>query len=89
MVKRSIWDWLAWIALGSLVVWLVLRGIGIINTPFLLEYYPYFVITYFFGYQIGKLNHIIYEVDGLKKFRNETIKKIHKIELNCIRNHGK
>ncbi len=89
MVKRNFWDWLAYAALASIVVWLILKMVGIINTPVLLEYYPYFAACYFFGWQVSRLNHVSYEVDGLKKFKDETIKKIHGIELNCVKKHGK
>jgi len=74
---------------GIIYPWLIFKMLGMINTPVLLEYYPYFAACYFFGWQMNKLNHVAYEVNGLKKFRNETIKKIHEIELNCIRKHGK
>ena len=88
MVKRSFWDWLAYVALASIVVWLILKMLGIINTPVLLAYYPYFAACYFFGWQMNKLNVIGKEVNGLKKFRDETIREIHGIKLNCAKKHG-
>lgn len=88
-MKRSFWDILAWVALGYILVWAVLKISGVMNTPLLLEYSPIFAACYFFGVQMSKLNHVAYEVNGLKKFRDETIKKIHELELNCARNHGK
>ncbi|GEM_PF-4831078 len=88
MVKRSVWDWLAWVALVSIVVWAILKVIGIINTPVLLEYYPIFAACYVFGWQMNKLDGVSRDVKDLKKFRGETIKKIHGIELNCVKNHG-
>lgn len=89
MVKRSFWDWLAWVALGYILVWTILKMTGVINIPEWLLYSPAIAAIYFFATQMTKLNQIAYEVEGLKKFRNETVKKIHEIELNCMKNHGK
>ena len=83
----SVWDVLAWVALASIVVWGILKVTGLINTPLLLEYYPLFAVSYVFGWQMNKLNDVSKEVEGLKNFRNETIKQINEIKLNCARNH--
>lgn len=90
MVKKSInlWDILAWVALGFILVWLILKTFGIINTPLWLTYAPLYAATYVAGWQVNKLNNIGKEAEGLKRFRNETIQKIHNIELNCARKHG-
>ena len=83
----SIWDVLAWVALGSIVVWVLLKIFGIINTPLFLEYYPILAASYVFGWQMHKLETVAREVDGLKQFRSETIHQIHDIKLNCAKNH--
>ncbi|MFH0808668.1 MAG: hypothetical protein V1888_03595 [archaeon] len=88
MVKRSVWDWLAWIAIISIAVWALLKGFGVFNTPVLLEVYPYLAVSYVFGWQANKLSSVCYEVKDLKKFRNDTIKQINEIKLNCVKNHG-
>ena len=85
--KRSIWDILAWVALVSIVVWTILKITGVINTPLLIQYYPILAASYAFGWQMNKLNSIGKEVEGLKKFREETVKEINGIKLNCARNH--
>jgi hypothetical protein len=87
MVIKNFWDWLAYVALASVVVWLILKGLGVFNTPFLLEYYPYFVVTYYLGWQTHKLSEIGKEVGGLKKFQNQTINQINDLKINCTRNH--
>lgn len=91
MSKRgvSIWDLLAWIALGSIVVWALLKIFGVINTPSFIEYYPILAASYVFGWQMHKLENVAREVEGLKKFSGETIKEIHNIKTNCLVNHGK
>jgi hypothetical protein len=81
MKKRfSVWDILAWIALASIIIWGILKVTGIINTPLLIEYYPLFAVSYVFGWQMNKLNNVAKEVEGLKSFKNETIKQIHEIK---------
>jgi hypothetical protein len=81
----SVWDILAWFALASIIIWGILKVTGIINTPLLIEYYPLFAISYVFGWQMNKLNNVAKEVEGLKSFKNETIKQIHEIKENCAR----
>jgi len=88
MVKRNFWDILAWVALGFILVWLILKTLGIINTPLWLTYAPLYAATYVAGWQVNKLNTIGKDVEELKKFRHETIREIHNIKLNCVRKHG-
>ena len=85
----NFWDILAWIVLAGILLWLILKGFGVINTPALIELAPYFGAVYLVGWQIHKLDTVAKEVDGLKKFRNATISKINNIETNCKINHSK
>jgi len=88
MVKKlSFWDILAWVVLAGILIWLILKVAGVINTPVILEYAPYFGAVYIAGWQIHKLYSVAEEVQGLKKFRNDTINQIHEIKLNCVKNH--
>ena len=87
--KLSFWDILAWIALGLILIWLILKTFGIINTPLWLEYTPIYAAVYLAGWQIHKLESVASDVRELKKFKFETIEKIHKIENNCIEKHRK
>ena len=88
MKKRlSIWDILAWIVLFSILLWVVLKMFGIINTPVLLEYYPIFGAIYLAGWQMHKLETVSNDVKDLKKFRDITVQKINAIEMNCKLNH--
>ncbi len=54
----SAWDWLAYFALGSIVVWGILKVTGIINTPLLIQYYPLFAASFAFGWQMNKLSEM-------------------------------
>lgn len=83
----NIWDIIAWICIFGIFLWLVLKVSGIINTPLLIEYAPYFGAVYLAGWQIHKLSYVAKDVGELKKFRYETIEQINKIRLNCIEKH--
>ena len=89
MNKRglSFWDILAWIALGLILVWLILKTFGIINTPAWLEYTPIYAAVYIAGWQIHKLETVANDVKDLKRFKEATISKINNIETNCKINH--
>ena len=87
--KLSVWDWLAYFALASIVVWTILKITGVINTPLLVQYYPVLAACYAYGWQMNKLNVVAGDVVELKKFQAETVREIHGIKINCARNHGK
>jgi hypothetical protein len=83
----SVWDIIAWIVLALILIWLILKVTGIINTPILIEYAPYFGAVYLAGWQIHKLEMVARDVQELKIFKKETINEIHKIKENCAKNH--
>ena len=91
MVKRSIWDWLAWVALAYIFIWLILKVTGVINTPLWLTYSPVFGAIYMAGWYAKKIEEASVRLNFISnefgKFRSETVKKIHGIELNCAGNH--
>lgn len=85
----NFWDILAWIILAFILLWLILKVTGIINTPDILQYAPYFGAVYLAGWAMHKLDTAVDEVKELKKFREETINQINNIKLNCTKNHSK
>jgi hypothetical protein len=89
MEKRGLnfWDVLAWKVLAGIFLWLILKVLGIINTPLLLEYAPYFGAVYLIGWQIHKLDSVADDVKELKRFKDPTINEVHKIKENCASNH--
>jgi len=89
MTKLSVWDIIAWIVLIGILIWILLKIFNVINTPVLIEYAPYFGAVYLAGWQIHKLSMVAKEVEGLKKFRSMTIKKINDIGGNFKINHQK
>ena len=44
-------------------------------------------IAYLLGWNVHKLNNISKNIDKLDKFKDATIKEIHDLKLNCIKNH--
>jgi hypothetical protein len=88
MKKRlSFWDILAWIVLVGIFVWILLKVLGIINTPILIEYAPFFGAVYLAGWAMHKLDTAVNEIKGLKTFAKETANEINNIKTNCIKNH--
>lgn len=86
--KLNVWDIIAWIVLALILLWLILKTFGIINTPLWLQYAPLYGAIYLAGWYAQKLEGIGKGVDELNNFRGETIKKINNIELNCAKNHN-
>lgn len=87
MKRWNFWDILAWVALAGILIWLLLKTFGIINTPLWLEYAPIYAAVYLAGWQIHKLATVAEDVGELKRFKNETIQKINNMEMNCKINH--
>jgi len=90
MNKRgmSVWDMLAWIVLAGIFLWLVLKTLGIINTPLWLQYAPLYGAVYLAGWQIHKLDVVARDVKDLKGFEKATINEINEIKSNCKVNHN-
>lgn len=85
----SFWDVLAWIALGIIIIWLILKMFGVINTPVWLEYVPIYSAIYILGRAMHKLDAGIDDVKELKRFSKETVNEINNLKINCARNHPK
>ena len=85
--KFNFWDVLAWVVLFGIVVWLILKTLGIINTPLWIEYAPIYGAVYLAGWQIHKLETVASNVRELKKFKQDTISEINDMKNNCIKNH--
>ena len=90
MDKRgmSFWDILAWVVLAGIAIWILLKAVGVINTPDLLAYAPYFGAVYLGGWQIHKLAVVASDVRELKRFKDLTIKEINGLKFNCVKNHS-
>ncbi len=88
MKKRiSIWDIIAWIVLAGILLWVILKTFGIINTPIWLEYAPLYGAVYLAGWQIHKLESVASDVRELKRFKEFTIHEVNNIKAKCMMNH--
>ena len=88
--NKNVWDKLAWIVLLLILVWLVLKVLGIINTPLWLEYSPLFGAVYLAGWAISKLDSAtndIKEMNNEIKDMKEEISTTNK-ELGAIKTHS-
>lgn len=89
MEKRlSVWDVIAWVILIAIAFWLLLKVLGVITTPALLEYAPIFGAVYLAGWAMHKLETAAEDVRELKSFNKCTVKEITQIKEKCIKNHG-
>jgi hypothetical protein len=79
-MKISFWDLIAWLVLAGIVAWLILKVTGIINTPILIEYAPYFGAVYLAGWAMHKLESVCDDVKDLKRFKEATINEIGSIK---------
>lgn len=87
MKRMSFWDVLAWIVLFLILVWVILKSFGIINTPALIEYAPILGAVYLAGWAMHKLETATEEIKDIKGFNKATATEINKIKENCIKNH--
>jgi len=79
----SIWDILAWIALIGLGVWLLLKILGIIQTPPWLEYAPLYGVIYIAGWAMHKLHIATDNIKEIRKDVKEIETDVNKIRVNC------
>lgn len=79
----SIWDTLAWIALAGLGVWLLLKVLGIIQTPPWLEYAPLYGAIYIACWAMHKLHRATGDIMEIKKDVKEIESDMNKIRVTC------
>ena len=75
MKKTNIWDILSWVALGYILIWLILKVLGVINTPPIIEWSPAFAAVYFVGRTMQK-------IDNLEYISRKSHKNLRRLEKN-------
>lgn len=83
MKKNSIWDKIAWVVLVLIVIWLILKLLGVFNTPILLEYSPLFGAVYLAGWAMNKLERATEDIKDIKKEMNDVESDMVVIRKNC------
>ena len=67
MMKLSFWDWLAYIALGFLIAYFLLKVLGIIHSPIELDLVAISSASYILGRYAMKIDFISKEVTNIKR----------------------
>ena len=80
--RINIWDLIAWLVLAGIVLWLVLKVMGVINTPILIEYAPYFGAVYIAGWAMNRLNTATEDIRDIKKELRSFEKRTSRIEYD-------
>ena len=90
--RISFWDILAWVALGIIISWLILKMFGIINTPLWLEYTPIYSAIYIAGWAMSTLIRTTQDVRDTNRnlyFTNRKVNELDKeigiIKINLIK----
>ena len=82
-VNPIVYDWMFWISVAVVVVWMVLKAVGVIQSPAWQELLPYAgslaaIVAYFqkSGRYLEKIDHIGIDLHNFKaemsEFRNKT-----------------
>ena len=66
MKKISICDMTAWLVLTGILIWLILKNLGMMNTHPWTEYAPLYGVVYLVGWQIYKLGIVYRVVSNIK-----------------------
>ena len=99
-INPVVYDWIFWISIAVIVVWIVLKAVGVIHSPVWQELLPYVgglaaVVAYFqkTGAYFQKIDHLDQD---LHEFRNKTeigfdeIKvELHKYDNRLVRIEAK
>ena len=81
--KINILDIIAWIVLAGILLWLVLKVFGVLNTPNLIESAPYFGIVYLAGWAMHKLDIVSKSVIRMGSTLRDLEKDVLMIKTVC------
>ncbi len=99
-VNPVIYDWIFWISIGVVVVWMIFKAIGVIHSPIWQDLLPYAgvlaaIVVYFqkTGIYLEKINHIEIDLHSFKsemgEFRKEAIGELREHDRRLIRIEAK
>jgi len=83
--KLTIWDYLIWIGIALILIWAILKSIGIINSPIWLEMIPYYGIgisAIGLAYKIGTIKNVIDSTSKNVKRLLSLEEKFNQVEYN-------
>jgi len=69
MNRSKFWDVLAWIGFGNVVVYLILKAAGILNSPFSIDFPTLIIIaiSFFAGKFVEKVKYLENELASIKE----------------------
>ena len=76
MIKLSFWDWLAYVAIGFLIAYFLLKTLGIIQSPIELDIVAISSASYLLGRYAMK-------IDFISEKTKEHSKELKEIKTNC------
>ena len=65
-VSTKVYDWIFWTSLGIIAVWIVLKAVGIINTPTWQELLPFAGAIFAAGAFYQKIRGMDIDIKGIK-----------------------
>ena len=63
---RTIWDTLAWVAFGYVVLYAILKVIGVLHSPLQIDIAAIVSVAYFVGKSAQKLDFSVKEIEAVK-----------------------
>lgn len=67
MVKKNIWDTLAWIAFGIVILYLLLKILGVIKSPVTLDIIALASGAYYVGRYAKKIDYTFSDIEDIKE----------------------
>jgi len=77
------YDYSTWVVLGLILLWTILKMLGIINTPLIIQYAPILGAVYLGGNMIQKLNRLSDDVKQIDKKLTRVEKDVTIIKERC------
>ena len=80
MGNQKVWDYLAWIVLAGILLWLILKVAGIIHTAEIISYSPIFGAVYLTGWAMHRLKTASEDIKEIKDDVGDLEKRTNRIE---------
>ena len=82
MNKDKIYDFVFWTSMATVIIWMFLKGIGVINTPVLIQLIPYAGGIFAFGVFFQTVKGLKEEIKDIKVDLNEVKKSQQNMALD-------
>ena len=81
MDRMKIYDILFWLSLASILLWVILKALGYINTPVLIEQYPIIGAIFGAGIFYQKMNEMERRLGRVERTTNHIDKRVSALEI--------